>query len=223
MGVDGDWMDKSTQRSLYTKSIHLKMKSTANFVVRDDEKAWERLAWAEVLVPGTVNVMNDLWSKDAVRRAAYMFMEQGFAIDLNHDNVDISSSVKVVESFIARPNDPDFLEGSWVVGVHILDADLWQKVLDGEINGFSYEALVRFTKAKLTISDTGERQGITEADTTDGHTHEWWAIVDENNRPIMGGTTDTNGHSHSISTHTVTDTANDHKHRYNLVQGKGGK
>lgn len=191
-------------------------------VIRADGAEWEQIVACEILLPNTPNVYGDLMSPDAVRRAAYKFMEEGFAIDVNHDNVDVSDQVKVVESFIARAGDPDFIEGAWVVFVHILDPDLWQRVLDGEINGFSYEALVNFTPATLVMEDDGSRQGVTEP-ALDGHVHNWFAMVGLDNRPLGGGTDVVNGHSHRISTHTVTDEAADHVHRFNIVTGKNGK
>lgn len=202
------------------------MKSIANdlkLVVRQDT-LWERIVMAEVLVPEVPNVFNDYWTRENIKEAAYGFMEQGFGIDIDHNNVDIQGvHATVVESFIARQGDPDFIEGSWVIGMHILDDALWQDVLDGKINGYSYEAIVAFLTATLHVTDDGVRQGVTEPDPFDGHTHYYMVLVDDHNRPIAGGTSDTLGHSHTISTHTITDVENGHIHRYNLVAGKDGK
>lgn len=188
-----------------------------------DDPEWERVVFAEILIPETPNVYNDYWTKESIKEAAYRFMQDGFGIDLDHDNLDRTGGVYVVEAFIAREGDPDFIEGSWVVAMRIDDLDLWQQVLDGKINGYSYEAMVQFFDAELVMEDDGIRQGDTEPDLTDGHTHEFMVIVDENNRPISGGTSEANGHSHTISTHTTTDESGGHQHRYNLVQGKDGK
>jgi Putative phage serine protease XkdF len=188
-----------------------------------DDPQWERVVFAEVLVPETPNVFNDYWTREAIKEAAYAFMEQGFGIDIEHDNDDVSDAVKVVEAFIARDGDPDFIAGSWVVAMRINDDAIWQGVLDGDINGYSYEALVSMLPATFSLLDDGVRMGVTEPDVDDGHVHEFVVFVNETNRPVGGGTTDTNGHEHSISTSTVTDVAAGHVHRYNLVQGKGGK
>lgn len=190
---------------------------------RNDDKDWEQVVFAEVLVPETPNVFGDYWTKEAIKEAAYTFMAEGFGIDVDHDNIDVTGDVHVVESFIARRGDPDFIEGSWVVGMKILDAEMWEDVLAGRINGYSYEAIVAFLEATLQMDDDGVRSGYTEPDVNDGHTHAFVVLVDENNRPVSGGTDETNGHSHTISTHTVTDAAAGHKHRYNLVIGKDGK
>lgn len=186
-------------------------------VTRRDQE-WERIVFAEVVIPETVNVYGDYMSKSQVREFAYTFMRQGFGIDLEHDNVDISDKVKVVESFIVRPGDPDFTEGSWVVAMYVGDDDIWQDILDNEINGFSYEALMQFFSAVLEEYDDFTRSGITEPDPEDGHVHDFFVMVDEDNRPVSGGTSATDGHSHTISTHTITDESAGHSHRYNLVR-----
>ena len=192
-------------------------------IIREDGN-WEQVVFAEVLVPHVPNVFNDYWTAPAIKEAAYLFMQQGFGIDIEHDNVDVlGGKAHVVESFIVREGDPDFIKGSWVVAMRITDDALWQDILDGKINGYSYQAVVSFLSGVIETEDDGVRTGTTEPDPTDGHTHYFMVLVDETNRPISGGTSEDFGHSHNISTHTVTDTAEGHNHRYNLVIGKDGK
>ncbi len=193
---------------------------------RSDEKEFEQVVFAEVLVPDTPNVYNDYWTREGIKHFAYEFMRRGFGIDIDHDNIDRNSPdlVYMVEAFIARDGDPVFIPGSWVVGMKIEDPVIWQDILDGKINGYSYEALVSFVSAILTLEDDGVRTGYTEPDPFDGHTHAFMVLVDTaDNRPIEGGTSETNGHSHTIVGHTVTEEADGHTHRYNLVIGKDGK
>lgn len=179
---------------------------------------------AEVLVPDVANVFGDYWTREGIKEAAYLFMMRGFGIDISHSNIDVSGEKTcVVESFIVRANDPDFIEGAWVVGMKILDDDLWAAVLSGDINGYSYEALVEFISGVIVMVDDGIRQGVTEPDLEDGHVHDFFVLVDTSNRPVEGGTSETDGHYHTITTHTLTDEADGHTHRYNIVQGKDGK
>lgn len=191
-------------------------KSNCRVVLRED-KEWERVVMAEVVSPDIPNVYDDYWTPEGVKNLAYRYMREGFVIDIEHDGKDVTGKVFVVESFIARDGDPDFIPGSWVVAMQIDDDALWQKVLDGELNGFSFEASVLLQEAELTYTDDNFRQGVTEPDINDGHTHTFAVWVDDQNRPIAGGTSDTNGHSHVISKHTVTDKAAGHVHRYTIV------
>lgn len=194
-----------------------------NLHCRADRPEWEQVVFAEVLVPETRNVYGDYWTRDGIRDAAYLFMKEGFGIDIDHDNIDRTGTMYVVESFLARDSDPDFIPGSWVVATKIEDPVIWEAILNNEINGYSYEAVIAFLQGVLKMDDDGVRTGVTEPDLTDGHVHTFMVLVDEDNRPVSGGTDEVHGHSHSISTHTVTDAAAGHTHRYNIVSGVGGK
>lgn len=187
------------------------------FVVRDDRK-WERVVIGEILLPDTPNSYGDIMSREAIKEFAYAYMMKGYQIDVNHDNVVVDDVVSVVESFIARAGDPDFIEGSWVIAMKINDLDLWQRILDGEINGYSYEALV--TMLPVDIQNLRNRviTGVTHADLEDGHTHTYTVVVDALNKPISGGTGVTDGHSHGISTHTYTEIVDAHWHRFDVIE-----
>jgi hypothetical protein len=186
---------------------------------RSDSKEWEHLVFAEVLIPEVPNVYGDFWSREAIKECAYRFMKDGFGVDVNHDNVDMSSTIYLVESFIARDGDADFIPGSWVVGMYVGDEEVWQQILSGELNGYSYEAFLSMLPAVLTTVQESYRTGVTEPYALDGHTHNFYVEVDDTGRPVFGGTDIQNGHSHTISNHTITDESNGHTHRYNFIQG----
>lgn len=188
-------------------------------VVSRTDKEYEQIVYAEVLVPDTLNAYNDYSTAEHVRSMAYEFARQGYGVDVDHDKVDVAGQkCYVVESFIAREGDPDFIVGSWVVGVKITDDDLWARVLSGEINGFSYDATVLFNEATFTVGGNRTIIGITEPDLFDGHTHAYTVVIDGAGNVVAGGTSITDGHMHVITTHTVTDSANGHTHRYQAVE-----
>lgn len=187
-------------------------------LLKRDDGEYEQVVMCELLIPDVPNVYGDVYTLEAIREFMYEFARQGYGIDVEHDEVDVQDQkVIVVESFIARAGDPDFIVGSWVVGMQITDADLWQQVLDGEINGYSFQALCEMQP--ILIQNLRNRQivGTTEANPVDGHTHDYLVITDALNRPISGGTGVTNGHSHTITSHTVTDEAAGHVHRYQTI------
>lgn len=186
-----------------------------------DHAGYERVVMGEVLIPDTPNTFGDIYTPDAIREFVYAFAKRGFIIDHEHDLVDITGrGVYVVESFIARPNDPDFIPGSWVVGIRIEDDELWQKVLANEINGFSFEAFC--IMQAVVFEEFRDRQvtGFTEPDPVDGHVHEYLVIRNSAGAVISGSTGVTDGHSHRITRHTVTAMEQGHRHRYqvNLVE-----
>lgn len=183
-----------------------------------DAQGYERVVLAEVMIPDTPNAFGDIAGADAIKEFAYEFARQGFGIDVNHDQQDIQhTDAIVVESFIAREGDRDFIPGSWVVGMRILSDDLWQKVLDNEINGFSFEALTYVKTVVLQNLRNRQVSGTTEPHPEDGHTHDYVVILDPLNKPIAGGTSVVNGHSHTIASHTVTNATQGHSHRYQVI------
>ena len=191
---------------------------SANFIIREDRK-YEQVVMAELLIPDTPNCYGDITTRDMIKEFAYQFAIQGYGIDVNHNQVDLmGGKLAIVESFIARVGDPDFIEGSWVIAMKVMDRALWQKVLDGELNGFSYEALVQMTPVSITNLRDRQVSGFTDQDPDDGHDHSFVVLLDPLNQPLSGGTGITEGHSHTISTHTFTDYADGHRHRYQVLQ-----
>lgn len=186
-------------------------------VLREDRK-WEQVVFAEVLVPDVVNSYGDVYTREAIVEFAYEFARQGYGLDIDHDNVDVTGTkYYVAESFIARDGDPDFIDGSWVVGVKVTDSELWQRILDGEINGFSFEAEVSMQPVTFLAQDQRIVVGRTEPHPVDGHTHTYTLVVDALNRPFQGGTSEDAGHSHRILSHTVTEVSEGHNHRYQVI------
>lgn len=186
-------------------------------VITKDKDGWERIVFAEVIVPNVPNVYGDFHTEESVRQFAYSFMINGFTWDVNHDNGDWGQKIFMVESFIARENDPDFIKGAWVVGCHIADDALWEEVLNGNITGYSYEAWVSFIQTELLGTYENTKYGNTEKAVGDGHRHRFFVVLDEHGRVITGSTDIVDGHYHSISQHTVTDPSLNHVHLFQVV------
>lgn len=200
------------------------MKLMVRGEVSADTPDWERVVMAEVLVPDVPNVFGDIYTREAIKEFAYAYAREGYGIDVDHDRVDIlpARDAFVCESFIVRAGDPDFIEGSWVVAMKIEKDEIWQAILDGEINGYSFDALCEMTE--VIVQNLRNRQvvGVTEPDPYDGHTHDYVVLLNVFNRPISGGTGVTNGHSHRIVSHTVTEPetglfGKPHSHRFQVL------
>lgn len=109
--------------------------------VPDDE---ERYVLGIVLEPtkemGEADSQGDLYSADEVRQAAYRFMEKSQTMGIQHKEA-AGDRIKVLESWIAREDatieGEPVVAGSWLLGVRIVDDDLWAAVKAGEFTGFS--------------------------------------------------------------------------------------
>lgn len=185
-------------------------------IKRTDELS--RIAYAELLVPGERSVFGDRWTAEGIRSAMEVFATKGYGLDVEHDENDVTGNgMVVVESFLAREGDPTFVEGAWVVAIKFTDEALWQQVLAGELNGLSYQATVYQESDPEQIAPSNTVVvGDTLPDIVDGHIHSFTVIVDQDGRVVAGGTDEVNGHSHTISSHSVTDSADGHTHRVSL-------
>lgn len=178
----------------------------------------QKLVWGEVYVPDIPDSDGDFMDAEGIRQAAYKFMKDMNLrkIDVQHDNNEVNGAC-VVESFIAREGDPDFIPGSWVVGMHIDNDEIWGQIKKGEINGFSMEALVTRTPYELMLEIPPVITGKT--DKVEEHEHEFYVTYDPQGN-LVGGTTNTvNGHCHTISNGTLTGETNGHRHRFSFVEG----
>lgn len=176
----------------------------------DDEK---RIAYAEVYAPNVLDTHGEFMDADSVAELAHKFMQLpdlSRSIDTNHDNVPNGSYP--VESFIAREGDPDFTPGAWVLGTKITDDEIWAAVKSGELNGYSFEAYVRKVPTIVIVSMVQDNVGETEEQ--QGHSHLFFARLDDEGRVVAGRTTTDAGHSHEIRKGTATEMAAGHSHRY---------
>lgn len=196
------------------------------FVAFKKAEADLQIVWGEVYAPVLMpDSQNDFASAETIRDMCYGFMAKGdmYAIDTEHDKE--ANGCYVVECFVAREGDPDFIPGSWVMGVKIPDPELWGLVKSGEINGFSLDGvgiqvptLVEVDVPELLTGMTGVNS---EGDYTGvAHEHEFFVKFDENGN-FLGGVTDVgpDGFAHQIKRGTVTETANGHNHRFSFIEG----
>lgn len=188
--------------------------SKVAFKKSDDEL---QIIWGEAYVPGIPDAQHDFMTAESIMKMAYSWMAKGKTrcIDVEHDNRIVNAYV--VESYVARKNDPDgFIEGSWVVGVHIPDDGVWQRVKKGELNGFSIQGMTAVGRVQ-DIEIPGDVVGVTKA--ANDHTHNFTVAYDDAGEFIGGVTDAVDGHFHVIRKGTVTEEADGHRHTYDFVRG----
>jgi hypothetical protein len=195
---------------------------TPKIIIKSEDK---RLAYGEVYAPLRVDTDGEAMNAEAIEKAAHEFLASGRIDQIDVQHSFEKSGCVVVESFIARKNDPDgFIEGSWVLGVRILPDELWLAVKSGEINGFSFAGLPGGrTPAKVTVDMAKRVVGETEK-STDGpfpeHSHDLELEFNEAGRPIMTKTGEAIGHVHVVRKLTATDREFDHAHRLILIENE---
>jgi hypothetical protein len=185
-------------------------------VKSEDGQPEQQLVFAEVYAPDRPDSGGDYMTKGDIQKAAYNFMKHQRLdqVDTQHNN-ELVKGATIVESFIARKGDPVFIEGSWVVGMHIDNAEMWDKIKKGEINGFSLEAMATASPVEVDIEIPPVVSGTTSK--SDQHTHQFFVTYSDDGRFLGGRTSMDDGHSHVIKGGTVTETERGHNHRFSAV------
>ncbi len=104
-------------------------------VKRDDEK---RLVYGVVLVPDEEDLQGDIIPAAVIEKAAHDYVIKSRQLDEQHVS---PVAADVVESFIA-PMDLSYdgkrvKKGSWVIAVKVTSSELWKRIKDAELRGFS--------------------------------------------------------------------------------------
>jgi hypothetical protein len=178
----------------------------------------EHLVFGEVYAPNIPDSDGEFMDARGIQDMAYKFMKnlKLKSIDTAHNNLEVDGAC-VVESFIARKGDPDFIEGAWVVGAHIEDPDTWAKIKKGDINGFSMEAFVTREPLLLEVDIPPVISGQTQLSRKgegEPHSHEFYVSYGPDGG-FLGGRTDlVEGHIHNIRRGTVTEDSSGHRHRF---------
>lgn len=184
----------------------------------------QHIVMGEVYAP-TPDSVGDYMSREDIQKAAHKFMKdlRLDQVDSQHDN-RLVKGAHIVESFIARKGDPNFIEGAWVVAMHIDNPDMWAKIKKGEINGFSLEAMATTTKGEVEVEippvisgDTSTNSITKDAAPVESHSHQFFVTYDMDGNFLGGSTSRVQGHSHVIKGGTITETSNGHTHRFSAV------
>lgn len=189
------------------------VKESINKIQRIDSE--KQIVYGVVYAPLEIDTWGEAMTAEDIEVMAHRFMalQLDQTIDEQHDERP-KMDCYPVESFIARKGDPDYPEGAWVLGVKVADADTWAKVKKGELNGFSFQAMVKKVAAIVEIEFDPEVIGRTEVN--EDHDHLFFAKMDDDGKVVSGRTTTNAGHSHEIRRGTATEITNGHSHRYFL-------
>lgn len=166
-----------------------------------------------VYEPFVLDTDGELMLPEDIELMAHRFMADvpmDKAIDLQHNRVP--TGCYPVESYIAKSGDPSFIEGSWVLGVKITDADLWKDIKSGKINGYSFDA--RVTKRPVVVEIEFNPTLFGETESAMGHTHMFFVRLNEQGLVVYGKTSRAeDGHFHLIKYGTATEQESGHAHR----------
>lgn len=213
--------DKASMDRLnkYINSGSVKKQENQRVSIKKQD-AERQVVWGELYAPNRLDSDNEFMSRETLENLQMTIAKSGFKlpVDLDHKNVS-QKDAHIVECFIARKGDPDFIEGSLVVGLHIPNKELWNEVKHGRYNGFSIEALVNKQDREVEVEVPDMIIGETKEN--DGHIHGFTTNLDVVNGKIIfkSGETlpcKTDGHVHKIQRWSATEFANGHNHKLSI-------
>jgi hypothetical protein len=86
------------------------------------------------------------FSKETIEKMMKKYFKENkiHKVNVNHDSKQKKDGVFMMESYIVGDRNesrlfPDLPDGSWVATYYVDNDDLWEKIKDGEYNGFSLE------------------------------------------------------------------------------------
>ena len=131
---DGSW-DRKAMLS-FDDAVGVKFQSVRFVKFIDDlMQAKDRITLGEVYVPWEVDAQGEFADEETIEKGAYNWMKKYQEIGEQHQL--FGGKGVVVENFISRKGDRDFpTPGSWVMGTQWSE-DMWEKILNGEVTGYS--------------------------------------------------------------------------------------
>lgn len=113
-----------------------RIKQEHSFVLQESS---EHNVFSVVVEPGFRASDGIRISAEAIRKASYKFMCDYQSLYYRHDG---PAKAHVIESYVVRqdftlPSGMVVKQGSWWLGTHIKDTDLWAEIESGEIRGYS--------------------------------------------------------------------------------------
>jgi hypothetical protein len=103
-------------------------------------KEEERIIFGVVLEPDTVDLQDDIVTKEEIKLACYKFMEEFGYLGKQHKEI-VNGKLVLLENFLAptdfKINEQDVKKGSWLIKERVVDDELWDGIKKGEYTGYS--------------------------------------------------------------------------------------
>lgn len=102
------------------------------------------------------------FSKETIREAAQIFMQNGFQFSTNIEHSSTPADSFIFQSYIvdntkgiSAPKGINVSDGSWIVGVKVNSPKVWSEIKNGNLKGFSIEGF--FDRFQIEFSEEREK------------------------------------------------------------------
>ena len=113
--------------------------NTTNIIQFKKSDTKKQIVFGEVYVPDREDTDGNFMNAETIENMAHDFLANKYNSHISEEHDGNENKGCIVESFIARNGDPDFIQGAWVIGVYVPDKEVWNKIESGELAGFSLE------------------------------------------------------------------------------------
>ena len=113
--------------------------NTTNIIKFKKSDTQKQIVFGEVYVPDREDTDGNFMNAETIENMAHDFLANKYNSHISEEHDGNEDKGCIVESFIARNGDPDFIQGAWVIGVYVPDKEVWDKIESGELTGFSLE------------------------------------------------------------------------------------
>jgi hypothetical protein len=122
------------------------------------EKGDEQKLWMVLYEPYVVDSQGDFATPEEIEKMLHGYMEHHQEFNVEHKGT--LRKVKLIEGYIARNdfgwNGQHIVKGTAIVGIQVLDSELWQDIKSGEFTGCSIEGKGKRTETPLNL-EPGDR------------------------------------------------------------------
>jgi hypothetical protein len=148
------------------------------------KNAAKRLAFGAVLVPGEPDSDGDILTAEKIADVAHDWLADYGNIDLQHS---LNNVAEPVESYVTtedmtvtvKSEEVTLPAGSWILGSRVNDDDLWDKVVKGELSGYSVMGVKNTVMKSAKKGQDVALKRTTLADLGPGWVAPFVSLVDE--------------------------------------------
>lgn len=170
-----------------------------------------------VYAPMEIDVDNELMLEEdiLILKERMEDSEYNVKVDTDHNNISIDAEIT---NLTISKEDEYYTDGSLIASVKVNDKDVWEKIQNGEYNGFSIEYLITPVPALAVVEVDKLKFGDTVV--SNNHKHKFWVELDTKGNIIRGRTSEEGEglekHYHTITGNSVTNNTYDHAHGIQL-------
>ena len=110
------------------------------------------------------------FDKEAIDKISKNYFKMGFQSNWTEAHKDEVDNLTITESWIkedmykdksvALGLDPELPVGSWIIGCHCENDEIWKKVIDGTYHGFSIEAVVGVEEFEKQVEELNSNNNM---------------------------------------------------------------